>query len=96
VTAYWISTYVEITDQDKLAAYGKLAQPALEAFGARYLARGLPEQVYEAGQNTRTVLLEFPSVEVAREAHDSPGYAEALAALGDGAVRDIRIVPAED
>ena len=29
----------------------------------------------------------------ARAAHDSPAYQEALAALGDGAVRDIRIVP---
>jgi uncharacterized protein (DUF1330 family) len=41
-------------------------------------------------------MIEFESVEVARAAHDSPGYQEALAALGDGAVRDLRIVPGVD
>ncbi|MCR6030757.1 DUF1330 domain-containing protein [Nocardioides sp. zg-579] len=93
MAAYWISTYVEVTDTDKLAAYAALAGPALEAGGGRFLARGLPEQVYEAGQRTRTVLIEFASVEAAVAAHDSPAYQEALAALGGGAVRDLRIVP---
>jgi len=45
------------------------------------------------GQSTLTVLIEFESVEGAQAAHDTPAYQEALAALGDGAVRDIRIVP---
>jgi len=93
VTAYWISVYKEIVDEAKLAAYAKLAGPALEAAGGRFLARGLPEQTYEAGENTRTVLIEFASVEAARNAHDSAAYRQALAALDGGAVRDLRIVP---
>jgi uncharacterized protein (DUF1330 family) len=40
----------------------------------------------------RTVLLEFNSVEQAIAAHDSPAYQAALAALGDGADREIRII----
>ncbi len=52
--------------------------------------------MYELGEETRTVLIEFPSVAAARAAHDTPAYAEALAALDDGARRDIRIVPAVD
>lgn len=94
MTAYWIATYDELTDPDKVAAYAAIAGPALTDAGGRFLARGLPEQVWELGEETRTVLIEFPSVEAARAAHDSPAYAEALAALGDGARRDIRIVPA--
>ena len=93
MTAYWISIYREITDEAKLAAYTELAGPALEAAGGTFTVRGLPEQTYEAGEKSRTVLIEFDSVEAARAAHDSPAYHEALAALGDGAVRDIRIVP---
>ena len=42
----------------------------------------------------RTVLIEFDSVEQAIAAHDSPAYQEALAALGDGADREIRIIEA--
>jgi uncharacterized protein (DUF1330 family) len=93
VTAYWVSEYREVTDQDRMVAYAALGRPALEAGGGRFLARSLPEQLYEAGQATLTVVVAFDSVEAARAAHDSPAYQEALAALGAGAVRDIRIVP---
>lgn len=93
MSAYWVSTYVEVSDTDKLAAYAALAGPALTEAGGRFLARGNPVRVYEAGRDTRTVLVEFDSVEAAVAAHDSPAYQEALAALGDGAVRDLRIVP---
>lgn len=96
VTAYWISTYDEIRDEAKVAAYAALALPALEAAGGRFLARGLPAELYEAGTATRTVLIEFDSVDAARAAHDSPAYADALAALDDGALRDIRILPGVD
>ena len=96
MTAYWIATYDEITDPAKVAAYAALAGPALEHAGGRFLARGNPEQVYELGEETRTVLIEFPSVAAARAAHDTPAYAEALAALDDRTRRNIRIVPAVD
>ena len=93
MSAYWISEYREIIDEAKVAAYAELAGPALTGAGGTFIARGLPEQVYEAGESTRTVLLAFDSVEAARAAHDSPAYQEALAALDGGAVRDLRIVP---
>lgn len=93
MSAYWISVYKQVLDEDKLAAYAKLAGPALEAAGGTFLARGLPEQTYERGEATRTVLIAFDSVEVARAAHDSEAYQAALAALDGGAVRDLRIVP---
>ncbi len=93
VSAYWISIYREIRDEGKLAAYATLSGPALEGAGGTFLARGKPEQTYESGDVTRTVVIEFESVDAARAAHDSPAYQEALAALDGGAVRDIRIVP---
>ncbi len=93
MTAYWISIYNEILDEDKLAAYAALARPALEGAGGTFIARGLPEQTYEAGRTTRTVVIEFESVQAARDAHDSPADQEALAALDGGAIRDLRIVP---
>ena len=89
---YWIGTYRAITNPDKLAAYAKLAPAAIAAHGGKFLVRGTPAKVYEAGLNQRTVVIEFDSVEQAVAAHDSPAYQEALVALGDGAERDIRIV----
>jgi uncharacterized protein (DUF1330 family) len=90
--AYWISAYRSIRDPKALAAYAKLAGPALEGAGGRFLARGMPARVYEGGVQERTVILEFASLAQALAAHDSPAYQEALRALGNGAERDLRIV----
>jgi len=90
--AYWITVYRQVKSPEKLAAYAKLAPPAVAPFGGRYLCRGTAAVAYEAGQKDRVVVTEFPSLEKAVAAHDSPGYAKALEALGDGAVRDVRLI----
>lgn len=90
--AYWIATYRSINDPAALAEYAKLAGPAIQAAGGRFLARGMPAQVYESAVNQRAVLIEFDSVAKATEAHDSAAYQAALEALGNGADRDIRII----
>jgi len=90
--AYWISAYRAVKDAEKLAAYAKLAGPAITGGGGRFLARGEPVKVYEHGLKQRTVLIEFDSVAQAIATHDSPAYQAALAALGDGVEREIRIV----
>jgi uncharacterized protein (DUF1330 family) len=89
---YWINTFRALKDPEKFEAYRKLAGPAMEAAGAKFIVRGDPAKVYEAGLMQRTVVIEFPSVAAAIAAHDSPGYQAALKALGDGAERDLRIV----
>ncbi len=68
---YWVTSYRSISDPDKLAAYARLAGPAIAPFGGRYLARGTAAAAYEAGQRERIVISEFPSVERAIAAHDS-------------------------
>ena len=91
--AYWIAFYRSIKNPDALAAYAKLAGPAVQAAGGRFLARGMPAKVYEAGLNQRTEVIEFDSVQAAIAAHDRPGYKEALKALGTNSVeRELRIV----
>ena len=91
--AYWISAYRDIIDTEALAAYAKLAGPSLTAAGGKFLARGVPAAVKESGLQQRTVLIEFESVQAALAAYNSPGYKEALVALGSNAVvRDIRII----
>jgi uncharacterized protein (DUF1330 family) len=92
--AYWISCYRSIANPDALAAYAKLAGPAIAQGGGRFLARGTAAKAYEDGVLERTVLIEFDSVEQAVAVHDSAAYKEALDALGDAAVRDLRIVEA--
>src|SRR6516165_1635534 len=90
--AYMIAAYRSVSDPQKLAAYAELAIPALTPFGARILARGNAAATFEHGLKERTVIVEYPSLENVIAAYSSPEYAEALKMLGDGAVRDFRIV----
>ena len=89
---YWINVFRSIKDPDKVDAYRKLAAPVMQASGGRFLVRGDPTKVYEAGLMQRVVVIEFDSVAQAIAVHDSPGYQAALKALGNGAERDLRIV----
>ena len=89
---YWVTIYRTISDPAKLAKYAELAPKATAPFGCTYIARGTAAQAYEAGLKERIVISEFPSVEQAIAAYNSPGYQAALKALGDGAERDLRIV----
>jgi uncharacterized protein (DUF1330 family) len=89
---YLVSIYSAIHDEEKLAAYAKLAKPALESFGGNFIIRGMSAMVKENGVMNRTVVCEFPSLDVAKTAVESPAYAEALVALDGAAERDMRIV----
>ena len=90
--AYWIAMYHKVKNPEALAAYARLAGPAIQAAGGRFLARGMPAKTYAAGMDQRTVLIEFDSVASAIAAYDSAPYQAALKLLGDAVVRDIRIV----
>ena len=90
---YMVVQYQSISRPDALTAYAKIAGPAIQQHGGKFLVRGVPVKTYEAGKAERTVVVEFPSIAKARAAYEGPEYAKALAALGKGAaIRDMRIV----
>jgi uncharacterized protein (DUF1330 family) len=91
--AYWVAFYHSIKNPEALAAYARLAGPAVQGAGGRFLVRGTAVKAYERGIAQRVVVIEFDSVTQAIAAHDSPAYQEALRALGtDSVERDLRIV----
>jgi uncharacterized protein (DUF1330 family) len=89
---YWITFYRSVSNPDALAAYGKLAGPAIMAGGGRLVVRGMPAKTYEAGLNQRTVMIEFESLEKAIATFESPDYQTAKKLLEGSAERDIRMV----
>ena len=90
--AYMVSIYRSISDPDKVAAYGKLAGPAIQAAGGRFVARGVAARAMENGIAGRTVIVEFDDLETALKLYEHPAYQKALEALDGGADRDMRIV----
>ncbi len=89
---YWISAYRAISNPDALGEYAKLAGPAIEAGGGKFLARGGRVEAFEAGIKERTVIIEFPSFEEALAVYTGDAYKAALEKLGNAAERDIRVV----
>ena len=89
---YMVSIYRSVSDPNALAEYAKLAAPALQAAGGRFIVRGVAAKTYEKGLQQRTVIIEFDSLEKAIAAYESPQYQAALKVLGSAAERDIRMV----
>ena len=76
--AAYILANVKVTDATRYEKYKQLAQQAVERYGGRYLVRGGETALLEGGwQHDRIVVLEFPTLERAREFYRSPEYADA-------------------
>src|SRR4029450_579638 len=90
--AYWVVTYHSIRNPDALAAYAKIATPAVQAAGGRFLVRGNPTKTYEGGINKGVAVIELDSVAQALSVYDNPTYQAAMKVLGDGVQRDVRVV----
>ena len=89
---YWITCYRSVSNPAALTEYAKLAGPAIQAGGGRFLVRGVPTQTHEEGLAQRTVVIEFASVEDAITTYQSAGYQAALKFLKGAVERDVRFV----
>jgi uncharacterized protein (DUF1330 family) len=78
----------DVKDQDALNAYGMKAAGTIFSHGGSVLVVADGAEVIEGRWPSRTVVLEFESVEKAREWYNSPEYqavvGERLAAVTDG------------
>ena len=78
MAAYVISD-VRPRDPALLEQYRAIAQDSIVRYGGRYLARGGAIDAVEGGWTPGMVIIvEFPSMERARQWYRSPEYAEAL------------------
>lgn len=89
--AYWIA-HVTITNAEAYKGYQALAPAAFARFGGQFLARGGESQVMEGPDLSRHVVIEFPSLQAARDCYDSAEYSAARAARDGAAVVHLTIV----
>src|SRR5258708_8576558 len=71
---YFVVTYRKITNQEKWQAYAKLAVPAIQKSGGRFIVRAMPSAIHEKGMKERVVIVEFDNVHQAMAAHASADY----------------------
>lgn len=78
MAAYVISE-VEVLDEEHMREYRDLAAASIAEHGGKYLARGADAIVVEgAVMNRKVVIVEFPSMQQAKQWYTSASYARAL------------------
>lgn len=76
--AAYIIVRMNVTNWDQYKEYTKVTPGVIEKFGGRFLVRGGETITLEGPEETqRIVVLEFPSLEKAKEFYYSKEYAEA-------------------
>jgi uncharacterized protein (DUF1330 family) len=80
---YWIAQ-IDVTEPKAYGIYSDALPALLEKFSARFLVRGGAREVPEGKARARSVVLEFPSYDVALGCYRSPEY-QAVKKLRDGA-----------
>lgn len=89
----YVIAHIDVKDPVRYEDYKKLSPISIQKFGGRFIARGGKTEVLEGSwQPKRLVLLEFPSVERAREWWASEDYAAAKALRQATSVGDMIIV----
>ncbi len=91
--AYLVGIYNKVIDQEKLQKYAVDALPAMMANGGKKaLARSVNITKIEGIPPERAVILEFESVEAAKNAYNSQDYQAALKKLDGGADRFLFVI----
>jgi uncharacterized protein (DUF1330 family) len=75
---YWIAN-MHVHDADAYEGYKRANAEPFARHGARFLVRGGEQRVAEGSMGSRTVVIEFPSYQAARDCYDDPAYQEAKA-----------------
>ncbi|MGA7486979.1 MAG: DUF1330 domain-containing protein [Xanthobacteraceae bacterium] len=88
--------HVDIIDPEGYKAYMAADMAAFGQFGGRFLVRGGTREVVEGKVRARTVVLEFPSYQAARDCYRSPEYQAAAALRRGKAEADLIIIEGYD
>ncbi|MCB1336564.1 MAG: DUF1330 domain-containing protein [Maritimibacter sp.] len=93
--ALWIA-HVTVTDAEAYGKYAKLAGPAVEKHGGKFIARGGRFVQLEGRERPRNVVAKFPSVEAAEACYHSPEYQAALDHARGASERELLIVETDE
>ena len=90
MSGYWI-VRCQYNDEVAFLEYASKATSVVEQFKGEFLVRGGEQFQMEEGDYERTVMVRFPSLEIAQQAYASEEYKEALKTIESNANRDFII-----
>jgi len=92
---YWIGR-IDVRDAEAYKDYAAHNGVAFAKFGGRFVVRGGGFTTAAGTSRARNVVIEFPTIEAARECWDSPEYQSARARQKGGADTDMIIIEGYD
>ncbi|WP_391481555.1 DUF1330 domain-containing protein [Nereida sp. NH-UV-3] len=92
---YWIA-HGDVSDPEGYEAYKAANAAPFAEFGARFVVRGGEQTLEEGSARSRTVVIEFPSIEAAYACYNSAEYQAAKALREPIALTDLVIVEGYD
>ena len=84
---YVVCVYKSISNEEKLKEYAIKARVAVEKYNGKFLIRGGRSTNNEGEKSPRTVVIEFPSYDLANSFYNSKEYQNAHSILRGFAVR---------
>jgi uncharacterized protein (DUF1330 family) len=89
MSAYIIAR-IDVTDWDQYKKYTAKTPGVIAKFGGKFIARGADVHTLEGPQEERrVVIIEFPSLEKAKEFYESQEYTETRRLRKDAAVASL-------
>ncbi len=88
---YWVAV-VDVTDPEGYKGYVAANKAVFGAFGGRFLTRGGPVEVPEGQMRSRVVVIEFPSIQAARDCYHSPEYTRCRDLRSGMSIMDLAII----
>ncbi len=93
MTAYIFALVKNISDQDLYSKYVEKNSPTVAKYGGRFLYRNGPRELLEGNPiDDRIVILEFNSVEAAKNWYHSPDYTKVKAIRCDIAEASLYVI----
>ena len=89
---YIVCVYKSIGDEELLKKYAESAIPAIEKYRGKIIVRGGKKLTIEGKSSPRTVVIEFPSFDVAKSYYYSKEYQKAHSILKGTVIRDFQII----
>ncbi len=89
--AYCVA-HVDVKNADAYAHYIRANADAFAKYGAKFIIRGGMQEQIEGETRARTVVIEFPDMEMARACYHSPEYQAAKALREPVSLADLVIV----
>ena len=89
---YVVCVYKSIGDEKLLKKYAESSIPAIEKYKGKIIVRGGKKLTIYGNDSPRTVVIEFPSFEEAKNYYYSKEYQKAHSFLKGTVVRDLQIV----